>query len=125
MRPAIKIGIFVALAVAIAVLMGIVWTDRALAAMQSNATPICLTGKDRRDIAGDKFGRDKQDRLVAKAINFNQGRTRMAWWHLRGAATHITYVTFWSSNRRERAFAQLTSRMRDCSRRTRVSLSAA
>ena len=61
----------------------------------------------------------------AKAINFNQGRTRMAWWHLRGAATHITYVTFWSSNRRERAFAQLTSRMRDCPRRARVSLSAA
>lgn len=109
-----KVGAFVALACAVGVLAGVVWVDRALAAVHSKAGTICLTSKDRNDIAAGKFTKSKQDTLVAKAINFDQGRTRMSWWHLRSAAIHVTYVTFWSPGRRRREFDLMTSRMRDC-----------
>ena len=58
--------------------------------------------------------RNRRDVLVVKAIEFDQGRVRMLWWHLRGIAIQTTYVTFWSRSQRDKEFNRLISKMRDC-----------
>ncbi len=73
-----------------------------------------MTTKDREKIASGDFPSALQDTFVARAINFNQGVPRMAWWHLRGATIQLTYVTFWSPSKRADEFASLISRMPDC-----------
>ena len=74
-----------------------------------------MNQKDRAKIAAGKFPADRRDYLVSKSLNFNQGVPRsMAWWHLRGAAIQLTYVSFWSRGKRDEQFNRLASEMRDC-----------
>ena len=114
MRRVAMFGVFVLLACVLATLVAIVWVDRALAAVKDSPDILCLTIKDRQKIKSGDFPLDRQDTLVAKAINFDQGVPRMAPWHLRGAAIHFTYVTFWSPGSRAEEFSQLVSEMKDC-----------
>ena len=103
-----------ALFCAVAVIALIAWVDRALAATLRQPLVLCLTVKDRQKIASGSFPEDRRDVLVTKAINFRLGVPTMIWWHLRGAAIHLTYVTFWSPARRLQTFSDLTSAMRNC-----------
>lgn len=102
---------------AVGSLAAVVWVDRALAAVQISPNKLCMTSEDREKIASGDFPMVFQDTFVAKAINFDQGVPRMAWWHLRGATIRLTYVTFWSPSERADEFIRLTSRMPDCAPR--------
>jgi hypothetical protein len=115
MRGIAVFGGFVALACGATALAAVVWVDRALAAVKESPNSLCVTAKDRDEIAAGAFPLSRQDTFVAKAINFHQGVPRMLWWHIRGAAIQLTYVTFWSPSRRADEFNRLVSRMRDCS----------
>ena len=96
----------------------VLWVDRALANV-GQPSPLCMAQSDRERIAAGTFWPDRRDYLITKSLNFQQGVPRnMIWWHLRGAAIHLTYVTFWSSGKRNEIFDQVTSRMRDCSPRS-------
>ena len=114
MRRIAVVGGFVVLACAVATLSAVVWVDRALAAVKESPDILCLTTKDRHRIVSGDYPLGRQDTLVVKAINFDQGVPRMAWWHLRGAVIHFTYLTFWSPSRRGDEFNGLVSRMKDC-----------
>ena len=114
MRRIAAVGGFVVLVCAVATLVAVVWVNRALAAAIENPSPLCQTTEDRHRIVSGDFPLGRQDTLVVKAINFDQGVPRMAWWHLRGAAIHLTYVTFWSPSRRVAEFHGLALRMKDC-----------
>jgi len=92
----------------------VVWVDRALAAVPHSQV-LCMNQKDRQKIAAGTFPSDRRDYLVSKALNFDQGVPRsMSWWHLRGAAIQLTYVSFWSRGKRDEQFNRLASGMRDC-----------
>ena len=112
-RIAAVVG-FIVLVCAVVTLAAVVCVDRALAAVKRTPDPFCLTTKDRDKIIAGNFPLDRQDTFVARAINFDQGVPRMAWWHVRGAAIHLTYVTFWSPGTRAEEFRGLVSRMKDC-----------
>jgi len=114
MRRVAVFGGFVVLASAVAALAAVVWVDRALAAVKESPSTLCLTTEDRDKIASGDFPLGRRDTFVAQAINFHQGVPRMAWWHLRGAAIQLTYVTFWSPSRRTDEFNRLVSRLKDC-----------
>ena len=109
-----KVGLIFAAASALAIVADVVWVDRALAEMLRHPD-MCLTKRDRELITRREFPADRQDRFVTKTINFHQGVPGISWWHLRGMAIHLTYVTFWSREARSEVFVELTSRMRDCS----------
>ncbi len=114
MRRIAMFGGFVVLACAVATLAMVVWVDRALAEVKETPNSLCLTAKDRDKIAAGHFPLSRRDTFVAKAINFHQGVPSMLWWHLRGAAIQLTYVTFWSPSTRADEFDRLVSRTRDC-----------
>ena len=92
----------------------VLWVDRALANI-GQPSPVCLAESDRKRIAVGTFWPDRRDSLITKSLNFQQGVPKtMLWWHLRGAAIHLTYVTFWSSGKRNEIFKQVTATMRVC-----------
>lgn len=112
-RLAIILGI-----VAIPCLMGMlsaaVWVDRALAAAPRSHV-LCMTQTDREKISTGRFPPNRRDYFVSKSLNFDQGVPHsMAWWHLRGAAIQLTYVSFWSASKRTEIFNLLASEMRNC-----------
>jgi hypothetical protein len=114
MRRLALIAAFVVVACAVLALGAVLFVDRALAAAPRTRN-VCLNIGDRERIASAGLSKEKQDALVTKSLNFDQGVPRsMAWWHLRGAAIHATYVTFWSSERRSREFKRIVSEMADC-----------
>ena len=113
-RLAYIVGI-VAIIWAAGTLAMIVWVDRALAAAPRSQV-LCMAPRDREKIATGKFPSNRRDYLVSKSLNFDQGVPHsMAWWHLRGAAIQLTYVSFWSASKRSEMFDRLASQMRDCS----------
>ena len=120
MRRFVMFGAFVLLACVVATLVAVVWVDRALAAVKDSPDVLCLTSKDRQKIKSGDYPLDGQDTLVAKAINFDKGVPSIAWWHLRGAAIHFTYVTFWSPSRRAEEFSDLFSEVKDCSQQPKL-----
>ena len=104
----------VAVVCAAGVLAMVVWVDRALAAAPRSQV-LCMAPKDREKIATGKFPSDRRDYFVSKSLNFDQGVPHdMAWWHVRGAAIHLTYVSFWSASKRSEIFNRLASGMPDC-----------
>jgi hypothetical protein len=98
----------------VAVLVAVMWVDRALADTLQNPTVLCLTQKDKDWIVAGTYPSNRQDTLVAKAVNFHRGVPTMIWWRLRGATIQLTYGTFWSRTERTAVFRKLTSKMRDC-----------
>ena len=115
MRRIALIAGLLALGCALAGVTAFVWVGRALAVVQARgSSALCLTPKDRQKIDARAFPQDRRDLIVSKAINFNQGRSQMLWWHLRGATIHATYVTFWSPSQRDGEFQRLASKLRDC-----------
>lgn len=114
MRRLGLIAAFVALVCAAATVGAVLFVDRALAAPPRTHN-LCLDKNVREKIASGRSSEEGQDALVTKSLNFDQGVLRSkVWWHLRGAAIHATYVTFWSSERRTREFNRLAAEMRDC-----------
>jgi hypothetical protein len=112
-RRFVIVGGFVVLACAVTAVTAVVWVDRALARVGPDNT-LCLAAKDHQRIATGNYPLDQQDVLVSKAMNFDQGVAGMTWWHLRGAAIHVTYVTFWSPSSRTKEFSRIASRLKDC-----------
>ncbi|HEX8667692.1 MAG TPA: hypothetical protein VF727_04895 [Allosphingosinicella sp.] len=54
--------------------------------------------------------------IVSKAINWASGKPgNLLWWHLAGAAIHLTWRSLWPQDRRNAAFARLAARMPPCS----------
>jgi hypothetical protein len=112
-RIAFTLGIVAILCLA-GVLAAVFWVDRALAAAPRSHL-LCMARTDREKIATGKFPSDRRDYFVSRSINFDQGVPRtMAWWHLRGAAIQLTYVSFWSAGKRSEIFNRLASQMRNC-----------
>lgn len=117
MRRIAMVAVFIVVACTVGALIAVVWVDRALAGVKESPDTLCLTTRDREAIISGDFPLDRQDKLVVTAINFDQGVPRMGWWHLRGAAIHLTYVTFWSPSTRTDAFSRIASRLKDCPQR--------
>lgn len=114
MRILAKTALIGTIACAGSVLGMIAWVDGALSAASQNPR-LCMAQKDRQAISNGTFRLDRRDALVSRWVNYAQGVPRgAAWWHLRGAAIHLTYRVFWSPSERAGVFGRLASEMRDC-----------
>jgi hypothetical protein len=95
----------------------VVFVDRALADAP-RTHQLCFDKGDPERIASGRMTAEDRDAIVTKSLNFDQGAPQSrAWWHLRGAAIHLTYVTFWTSESRTRIFNRMASELRGCAPR--------
>jgi hypothetical protein len=90
-----------------------VWVSRAVAQVKANT--VCLSQRDRSQVADGTITQRQQDLIVTKTIAFQKGvpKSNLSW-HLRGALIHSTYVAFWSREKRIVIFDRLARQMKDC-----------
>ena len=118
-RAAVAIGM-VTTGCIMALLITVLWVDRALAEVQEKTSMICLTPRYRAQIEDGTLPSSQRDLLVAKSINFQKGSTTTLIWPLRGALILWTYTVFWPRTERDQIFSRTASRMIDCPRNDRM-----
>jgi hypothetical protein len=102
------------------------WVERELAAAERAPPAACLPAAYRAVLAAGALRQEQKDALVSRAINRARGQPRsMMWWHLKGAAIHLTWTSLWPQERRRAAFARLAARMPPCRHDTRLPIRSA
>lgn len=89
------------------------WVSDAVANIKPSS--VCLSERTRASVERGTFPLDQQDIVVTNTIRFRgESRGPSLWWHLKGAAIHYSYVTFWSTADRQQVFNQLAPQLRTC-----------